>query len=283
MRILNLIFVILLSACSDENSQWLKPDSDTLGCEDYQTIVIGQGVLTNNVWNKQAANNQTYSQCLESRQVNGRLQYGWSWDWPQRRTPNTQRAVFGQPQIKIGQSPWTPDLPFGEDLPLPLKKLKALNVNSELEVSTSGDHNVALTMWFVDSTDNSKESIRLELMIWTYYTPNQFDPGGSKQGEFKHKEIMWEYWRDANWVDQSGANEKQWQHIAFRRKSPNLKASVDVKGLIDFAVEMGHIETDWIIADLEFGTEVMAGQGLAWIKQFDVDISKVSTTSSLSD
>lgn len=283
MRVFTLIGIILLTACSADEDQWLKPDSDTLGCVDYQTILVDQGVLTNNVWNKQAANNKPYSQCLESRQLNGQLQYGWSWDWPQQSLLDTQRAVFGQPQIKIGQSPWTPDSPFGEDLPLPLKQLETLNVNSELEVSTSGDHNVALTMWFVDNAKNNKESIRLELMIWTYYTPNQFSPGGSKQAEFLHQETTWEYWRDEQWADQSGVNEVQWQHIAFRSKSPSLKANVDVKGLIDFAIEMGHVDPDWIIADLEFGTEVMAGQGLAWIKQFDVDISKVSTTSSLSD
>jgi hypothetical protein len=278
MRVFNLIGIILLTACSADENQWVKPDSNTLGCEDYQTVLVDKGVLTNNVWNKQAANNKSYSQCLESRQINDELQYGWSWSWP-----DTQRAVFGQPQIKIGQSPWTPDSTFGENFPIAVDQLASLNVNSELEVSTSGDHNVALTMWFVDSVQNTKESIRLELMVWTYYTSNQFNPGGSKKVEFQHKGTIWEYWRDKEWADPSGVNEATWEHIAFRSKSPSLQASVDVKVLIDFAMEMGHIDPDWIISDLEFGTEVMTGQGLAWIKEFDVEFSKVSTTSSLSD
>lgn len=278
MKNLTLLFLVFISACSFEKEEWIKPESVTLTCDDDKVIKLKHGLLTNNVWNKQAAQGQAYAQCLESRLVNGEAQYGWSWNWP-----NTQRAVFGQPQIKTGQSPWQPEDAFGDSLPLSLSKLKTLRLASNLEVSTNGEHNAAITMWFIESLPNNKEAIRLELMIWTYYTDGQFNPAGRKQGEFVGEQVEWEYWQDAEWADVSGTNSNKWQHITFRRKQPSLDANTNIKELIDYAIERGHIDPDWIIADLEFGTEVMAGQGLAWLKKFDIEIEELATTSSKPD
>lgn len=276
MRLKSFVLVAILSACSSESQpEWVKPESDSLGCEAYQSFVVAQGVLNNNVWNRQAAKGLPYSQCIESRELDGRIQYGWSWSWP-----NTQRAVFAQPQIKIGQSPWQPEQIFGHKLPAKLKDIKRLTLNAELDVITNGEHNVATTLWFVDSEANDKDSIRLELMIWTYYTPKQFEPAGRKLGEFRYKDVVWEYWWQADWSDKSGVNDNEWRHIGFRQTRPNLIAHVDVMVLIDYAIKQGHIDPEWLIADLEFGTEVMAGQGIAWLKEFNVEIQKVVTTSS---
>jgi hypothetical protein len=100
---------------------------------------------------------------------------------------------FAQPQIKIGQSPWQPTQIFGQDLTAKLKDIQRLTLNAELEVSTNGEHNVATTLWFVDSDKNDQDSIRLELMIWTYYARKQFEPAGRKLGEFEYDKVIWEY------------------------------------------------------------------------------------------
>lgn len=267
-----MLLLILISGCSQDKTTWIKPDSATLGCDDYLSLEVPNGVLNNNVWNKQAAKGQAYEQCLESRAKNGKTEYGWSWRWP-----DTQRAVFGQPQIKIGQSPWQKQSSFGQDFPMPLNHLKSLNLKSELEVDTNSDHNVAISLWMVDRDENDPKYIQLELMIWTYYTENQFKPGGSKESQFEINGEVWEYWRAPKWDDVSGVNKNTWQHIAFRLKQPKLKAEVDIKALIDYGIAQGHINPEWIISDLEFGTEVMAGEGIAWLKQFDVEIVKTAS------
>jgi phage I-like protein len=44
-----------------------KPDLTTVTCDDYATIKTEHGILTNNVWNKHAAGDNKWRQCIEER------------------------------------------------------------------------------------------------------------------------------------------------------------------------------------------------------------------------
>jgi hypothetical protein len=103
VRHLLLATLLILAGCDTREpvaSAWQKPASVTLGCEDYQQIALASGILYNNVWNKHADTTGTGTQCLESREVDGVMEYGWSWNWPRGK-----RVIYGYPQIKTGSSP----------------------------------------------------------------------------------------------------------------------------------------------------------------------------------
>lgn len=145
----------------------------------------------------------------------------------------------------------------------------------ELDVSSNGDFNVVSTMWLTKDARSVKESIVAELMIWTYYTKDQFAPGGKKIETFELNGVEWEFWEQERWDDKSGLNQNRWRYLAFRVLEPSLNVEVDANALIQRAVGRDSIDEQWYIADLELGTEVMGGEGLVWIKQFDVQLVRL--------
>ena len=82
----------------------------------------------------------------------------------------------------------------------------------------------------------------------------------------------WEVWVNKNWGDASGANSNRWIYLTFRAKDSSLHASFDVAKLTACAVEKGILPKQFYYADVELGTEIMSGSGLAWVKDFKVEI-----------
>ena len=261
-------FLFFLGACKPLVLEAIVlPDHQEITCDDYATHVIANGVLYNNVWNKRAADNAGYRQCLVMHGDGQSIRYGWSWDWPV-----SSRHIFAQPQIKIGSSPWDPNPKFGDDLPLRVSEISEMKLAHDLDVISNGNFNIAATMWLTHQEIPNRDSIAAELMIWTYYTPGQLRPGGSKVDTFMIDGLEWQLWEQLEWGDKSGVNQQQWRHTAFRLAEPKLKVEFDAHALIVKAVERGSIDSMWYVADLELGTELMGGQGLAWVDQFDVQI-----------
>jgi len=253
MRLLIFIGFIGLLSCKQKSStsdSWVKPASITLNCDEYFSLETELGVLNNNVWNKTAAETDAWSQCLEKRMIDSTLQFGWSWSWPTHR-----RVIYAYPQIKVGSSPWLPEPKFDSRFPLKISKLNELTISYDVEISASGNYNLATTMWLVNASHTGNvpnpNSIAAEIMIWTFATENHFDPAGKKQGEFHNSDRTWEVWLDKEWSDKS----------------------IDSKGLLNYAIQENMIPSNLLIADIELGNEVMSGSGLSWIKAFKIDIS----------
>jgi hypothetical protein len=155
---------------------------------------------------------------------------------------------------------------------------RSLVVEHELEIQGRGEHNVATSLWLTNSGEigasPSPSIIIAELMIWSYATAQHLNPAGSHTGNFDSGGHTWEVWLDKNWGDVSGAHANNWVYLTFRAKSPNLKARFDVMEFTRFAIEQQILPTDFYIADLELGTEIMSGSGLAWVKQFEVAVNR---------
>lgn len=273
--LLLIVVVFGLSSCSKNESKpvnWVKPLSDTISCDAYFAEVTSKGVLTNNVWNQHAAKNDTWTQCLETRQVDGEAQYGWSWSWPFGR-----RVIYAQPQIKVGSSPWAPLPKFDSSFPLNIKKLESLTIDHELEIETNGDHNTVTSMWLLSEpylgTEVRKDIIAVEVMIWTYATPDHFNPAGTKFREITIDDGVWEIWYEQNWDDKSGVNDNKWAILSFRAKESSMQASIPALGLLQHAIEANLILDELYIADIELGNEIMSGAGITWVKDFSVSFT----------
>lgn len=260
MRTLPILILTALFACEAKSA---------IHCGDYYSEKTPQGTLYNNVWNKNAAGKFAWSQCLEQDAATG--WYGWSWNWPVR-----SGDIFGYPQIKLGTSPWAPSP--APDFPLDHSSLRSLVVEHELQIQGQTEHNVATSLWLTNTPDIGTEAnpsaIVAELMIWTYTTPRHMTPAGSHRGDFNDGAQTWEVWYDKNWSDASGANKNKWIYITFRAKTNSLKAKFDVTQLTRYAVERQILPAKFYIADIELGTEIMSGSGLALVKQFNARIEK---------
>lgn len=283
-----LVISMSVSSCQNKQKRILKsqnqtseiknlPDNSTridsnliiITCRDYGIFETEQGLITNNVWNKGAARNQHWSQCIIKKMENDSVFYGWSWSWPKGN-----RVIYGYPQIKLGASPWTPGQKFDDRFPMKISQLEEFKVSFDVEVRSNDNYNLAASMWLIfDSepgTQVNKSNIAAEVMFWTYKTEGQLNPAGQKFGEVNIDGETWEVWVEKNWADTSGINKNRWVYIAFKSKTPTLKATVKALELLQFVIRAKLISNNLLIADIELGNEVMSGEGLTWVKSFDV-------------
>lgn len=269
-RIMYLMVALGVAACSQPTSEWIKPSSVTLGCEDYQSVELDHAVLYNNVWNKGAARNYDWEQCLEQKPSAEVPIYGWSWNWPKKG-----RNIFGYPQIKVGSSPWEPLPGIDARFPIKMDSLRNLFVSHNVEISSDGEHNVATTLWLTRSPEigdtPNKSVITAEIMIWTYATVGHMNPAGRKIGLIQQNERTWSVWLSQDWGDASGHNENKWINVTFKSEQPHLSNRYDVIALLnnDLLSDL-RLEQNYI-ADIELGTEIMRGQGLVWVNSFEVE------------
>lgn len=278
LRFTFLVFISImpLFACQKESASkmvWEKPDTQTINCGDYFSESTPNGILYNNVWNKNAAKNSPWSQCLEKNSATGL--FGWSWVWPTR-----SNVIFSYPQIKLGISPWAPQPKLTSEFPLDNLSVNSLVVEHELEIQGDSEHNVATSLWLTNTKEIGENpnpgAIIAELMIWSYTTPNHTNPAGTHKGDFEAKNQTWEVWVEKNWTDASGANNNRWTYITFRAKNKNLKAKFDVIDFTNYAIEHNFLPKTFYISDVELGTEIKSGSGLVWVKQFEATVNNAS-------
>ncbi len=120
-----------------------------------------------------------------------------------------------------------------------ISELTKLSISHDVYIDTNGQHNLATSMWLIDSPNKKKQltksSIMAEVMIWTYSTPKHFNPAGKLYGTFERANKNWEVWVDKNWRDLSGENDNKWTYITFRSTNSNLKSSFNALELIQYA------------------------------------------------
>jgi len=270
-RFILLVFFSGAVSCSEANSDWVKPETITLGCESYKSIPVNGAVLYNNVWNSGAAKDYQWTQCLEQKPKGADAIYGWSWSWP-----NKGRQIFAYPQIKIGSSPWEPLPKTDTRFPVKLAQLKSLVVSHDLSIDADGQHNVATSMWLTNSSSigdvQNKSIITAEVMVWTFATAKHMNPAGQKIGTIEQDGEKWSVWLDKSWGDASGQNENRWIYVTFKAENFHLSSKFDVAALLnnELLSELNFQQS--YIADIELGTEIMRGQGLVWVNDFDVDM-----------
>ncbi len=272
IRIICMLPMIYMAmSCTNEEEIWIKPEVIKLGCDDYQSIEVDGKILYNNVWNKNAAGDYAWQQCIVEKPNSDTPIYGWSWQWP-----DTGQQIFAYPQIKVGTSPWAPLPVGGNDLPAKIKDINALNISHEMRFDTRGEFNVATSMWLTNSVDigetQNKAVIAAEIMVWTYATEGHLNPAGEQIGTIESGGRQWSVWLDRNWSDASGENDNSWVYVTFKAEDNRLSNSFDVIDLLSNPI-LSDLQLDqYYIADVELGTEIMQGEGVAWVEDFSVQI-----------
>jgi hypothetical protein len=280
-----LIIATVFVSCSDGLSEKQKlaaieQDKAILAftCEGYGSRSTPFGDLQNNVWNAHSATDFDWTQCLAMRTLDAKTQYGWYWQWPE-----DGKAVYAQPQITLGHSPWLDHNLVKSGYPISINQLEKLEVDYSLEILTDGELNLATTLWLTHSdiiqTQVDKTSIAAEVMIWSYASDDFYaNPAGENVGEIIVDGIEWEIWVNENWHDTSGKNDNSWVYLAFRALQPLMQIKFDAAQMLRHSVERQLIPSDLYIADIQLGTEVMSGTGQVWLNFYQVNV--VSATAS---
>ena len=259
----------VVTSKESDTAAWTKPNSITVTCDEYATVKTELGIFANNVWNKKAAGNKKWSQCIVKKTVGNSTIYGWSWSWPYGKT-----VIFGYPQIKVGSSPWDPEPKFDERFPMVISQLERLNVSIDVETSSNGNYNLATSMWLISEPNQgskpNKSIIAAEIMFWTYATVGQFNPAGQKYGEVIVAGESWEVWYEKNWSDASFVNKNRWVYISFKAKKMAFKTNINALELLRYAIQEKLISENLLIADIELGNEVMSGKGTTWVQDFKI-------------
>ena len=274
-KVFKFVFLTLLIAgCAPEKPTiWTAPPMDKVDCGEYANVITELGVLNNNVWNKGAATDNRWVQCLVTKNENSQTVYGWYWDWPRGR-----KVIYAYPQIKRGASPWAPEPKFDDRFPLKIDTLETLNIQHHLETQTNGEHNTATSLWIVDEPyDESQPNpsiISTEIMIWTFATEGHFPPAGTKSDEISLNGIVWEDWNKKRWTDQSGVNDNTWGIVTFKSKTNILVADIDALQMLKYAIAQRLLSENLYIADIELGNEIMGDAGVSWVRQFNLQVEQ---------
>lgn len=239
-------------------------------CKSFASRSTPIGDLQNNVWNALGANGFDWTQCIAMRTIAGKTQYGWYWQWPENGD-----VVYAQPQITLGNTPWTEHQTIKAGYPIDISALDKLQLNYDIEIASDGEYNLTSTLWLTNSSRINplidKSSIQAEVMIWTYSTDDFYgQPAGEEVGEVTVDGIEWEVWVDKKWYDTSGLNDNNWTYLAFRATENTLKAQFDIGQLLRYSINKNLIKPNLYIADIQLGTEIMSGTGQAWLNRYEL-------------
>jgi hypothetical protein len=226
-----------------------------------QFVVDGKYVVVNNVWNKNAAAG-TYTQEVYQKEVDGKKVFGWTWNGKAAKG-----EVLAYPEVNHGSKPWDAPSTLKSEFPFAAGS-KKITVDFDVALRAKGVYNMAFSMWVVSALPPTKETITHEIMIWNHNSG--MSPAGSPAGTLDVAGVTYDMYLRQTHGDISGANANQWTYIAFVARQPVFSASLPLAPFIDHLLQKGIITPKGFIANLEFGNEVISGEGTAEIRRFDV-------------
>jgi hypothetical protein len=226
-------------------------------CVDNAAIRLGEILLSNNVWNKGAT--RDYEQCIAQ---DGHV-LKWRWRWP-----GGDLMPEAYPEIVFGHHPWRQESTTAE-LPRRLGDLKELTVEYAAALQGDGVHNLSFQLWLVDRVPPSPDALRTEVMVWVanrgmqpagrrLYHLGEGD-GGYDVYESQRKHLDGEVWRE-------------WRLVTLVAREERLVGPLDMRALLMELAGRRLAAKDAWIANVDLGTEVVAGAGSAAIRDFRVNV-----------
>lgn len=235
-------------------------------CTAWATFQEGPYKYENNVWGSAKAQGK-FEQCLLKREVLGRTQYGWRWDWP-----GFDKTVFSYPQIIFGWKPWSGGDSTDSRFPVRISSIEALTLSYGVVTEASGSYNLAPEIWLIGagtqaSTAANPSIITAEVMFWMDYKSGA-QPAGRVVSTPVLDGITYELWKEDSIGDKGDGT--GW--VLFSFKSPKIqhRGSVSVHSMLQHLVEAKHVSPEDQVASVEFGNEVMGGSGKTWVEHFEV-------------
>jgi hypothetical protein len=232
----------------------------TLDCTDWGHVNNGIFRAENNTWGK--GDLTGWSQCIGlGTAASGALVARWNWDWL-----DSGGGVRAYPEVIVGQKPGSQSTT--PDLPMQVNQVAAAEITYDVASTHTGTGNLAFDIWLTDTPNPDTwgvPPITHELMIWLE-AYGSIAPGGSWIGKEKIGGIDYSVYVGENWAD-------GWTYIAFYRTPAQLGAgTLDLADFLAYLVENGLATGDEYLASIEFGNEVVSGQGETILNQYAVSV-----------
>ena len=263
--------VFLLAGC-EQAKEPLPSSFDTADvgtyCRDWARLRNAGFVYENNVWNQGTIKRENRTQCLLKRVVDGKVQYGWRWQWP-RGSGN----VKAYPEVIYGHKPWFTSSTTA-DLPRRISAIDELSVTYDIEMHARGRYNLAFDIWVTNSDRPTPSAITHEIMIWVGERTRAWEPS---PGDLAKRVTIGDVTYDlyirphAEWLKEHGAPKVA--YIAFNARTAQLSGRIDVKKFLDYLTDHAHLSADGYVASVELGNEIMNGTGELWLKSYRISVN----------
>ena len=237
-------------------------------CEDWARLRHAGLLYENNVWNHATVRRENRRQCLLERVVGGKVQYGWSWQWPRG-----SGEVKAYPQVVFGHKPWLP-ASTTSSLPRRISAIDELSVAYRVDMRAGGRYNLAFDIWVTNSDRPTPSAITHEIMIWVGDRVRAWEPspGNRVKGVTIGDAAYDLYIRPrAEWLREHGAPNVA--YIAFNARRARLEGTIDLKDFLDYLTENRHVPADAYVASVELGNEVMRGSGEVWLERYGISVN----------
>jgi hypothetical protein len=226
-------------------------------CNDWASLMHGEYILNNNVWNKSSV--VGYTQCIYTKETGGKWAYKWTWDWPDMG----DWSVRAYPEVIFGWKPW---MTFSTTPKLPIKVADAGKIKASFNITQKSDDsdgllNTAFDIWIVGGPIPTPENRKREIMIWIKKSGQ--DPAGEK---IKTVRIGGEVY------DLFVSEEMEHTYLAFAKRSATLKGEIPIGKFITYLAKNGYISKKEYVASIELGNEIRWGSGYTILRGYSIDV-----------
>lgn len=259
-KLLIMCTLVLLSSCGGGDNKPVEYPVIEKNCNDSSIISFDRYVIENNQWGSSGTKGEAYEQCIFLTEFEkNKFNVSWSWNWP-----FGSGGVKAYPEIIFG-SKFGRQSDSNSGLPAPVNQLQEYTITFSYEdnnAASKGERNVAFESWFFPSSDVSFENTQYELMVWLDKTPNIF-PGGSFISDVEIDGVTYEFYM---------GQFPDWVYFAFVRKNPITEGSLRWNPFVEYLIQESYLEEDRYMAGIEFGTEIIEGEGTFTINEFNVSV-----------
>lgn len=211
----------------------------------------GRGLaLENNQWGKQdsGANGQQAVWYDEQSR-----DFGWQWNW----NGGQPHKVTAYPEVMFGYKPWSRRQTLCR-----LQALQSLRVDYAFTTQASGHWNAAFEVWLTSSAIATENHITAEIMVWVA-RHGDINPAGG------YPTKTWPQWGISLHEGHTG----QWPIYTFAFDQALFESFVDWRWFLNELVMLGRISNADYVTSVEFGNEIIGGQGQTRVRRFDVQFS----------
>lgn len=242
-----------------DTSTPIQTASSGAGCSSpdkiYHNLAGTQVILDKNLWaplNNGTPENPEFV-CIESSGVQPSSADPWSWSW---NIPGGDGSIIAYPNLVFGQKPWNghTSAPAAVHASTPVIFTYAYTADD-----LTGRYNMAASSWLMSGPSASPTDIVGEVMVWV---DNQgVQPAGTLiASDLTIGGVVYDLWHEPTMVDRTGAIES-WSYFAFVSQDTHRVGTIPMHAFIAHLVEQDLVAASVWISSLEFGTEVIEGDG----------------------
>ena len=187
---------------------------------------------------------------------------GTTFTWTLPYHTNSNFSIIGYPEVAFGVNPHGAHTGNPTDtanvFPIQLSSLTGLVADYDVSYqgNTSG-FNVAYDIWFTSEPYGDASTITTEVMIWVH--KGYFPAFGPVAGTYNNNGI-------------SGTIYHSGTYVALVLDQDLPSAQLDIADILDRLVELGLMSEDEYLASLDFGAEIVSGNGSLTINNLDLTV-----------